>query len=290
MAANVRIEDDAFNDPRIGLLGDLAGYNRFEALGRLAHLWRICTQREAYVLEESWIVATLGEKGPEAMLKAGLGEKAEGGIRVKGTKGRIEWIQKLRANAGAGGRAAKVRRLALLESSKGAAEGVPSGTPGDGEKCQKEPQKETQTPSKAVPEVFPSTSSLLPSEEEEASPRLSLGEPKLKKPAKKKTGPESVPIPANLDTPAFRVAWADWIAYRAEKNKELTAKAAELNFESLATLNPEQAIACIHASIAGAWTGLFPEKITARPASGRTAPLLNPSTAKPMFQRNGVKP
>ena len=63
------------------------------------------------------------------------------------------------------------------------------------------------------------TSLPVPSPEEEgAAPPDSLE--KKKTPKKNgKPGPESVPVPAHLDTPDFRVAWADWIADRAAKQE-----------------------------------------------------------------------
>lgn len=111
MAASVRIEDEAFDDPRIEVLGMVAGYNRFEALGRLAHLWRICTQRAAYVVSEAFIIGSLGSKGVEAILQADLGERTSAGIRVKGTAGRIEWMTKRREAGRAGGEANRKRTV-----------------------------------------------------------------------------------------------------------------------------------------------------------------------------------
>lgn len=92
-ASPVRIEDEAFSDPRIELLGSLCGYNRFEALGRLAHLWRMCTRRGEYCVSPAIIAACLGDAGPAAIVTAELGEETPDGIRVKGTEGRIEWRQ-----------------------------------------------------------------------------------------------------------------------------------------------------------------------------------------------------
>lgn len=89
----VNLEDEAFSDQRIELLGQLCGYNRFEALGRMAHLWRICTQRSQYVVSPAIVAACLGAAGPEAIVTAELGEPVDDGIRVKGTDGRIEWVQ-----------------------------------------------------------------------------------------------------------------------------------------------------------------------------------------------------
>jgi hypothetical protein len=105
MSAAVRIESDAFGDARFDVLGNAAGYNRFEALGRMAHLYRYCTDRCLYIVSEAAIVACLGPKGVEAIIAADLGERQAGGIRVKGTQGRIEWLTDLRKSASEGGKA-----------------------------------------------------------------------------------------------------------------------------------------------------------------------------------------
>lgn len=113
MAASVRIEDCAFGDSRYARLAEAAGYRggHYEALGRMAHLWRDCTERQMQVVSEGTIRAHLGKHGPRAILEAELGEPAEGGIRVKGTE-RISWLGHLRSSAKGGGqaRAASARR------------------------------------------------------------------------------------------------------------------------------------------------------------------------------------
>jgi hypothetical protein len=112
VAVSVRIEDEAFADARIVVLGELAGYNAYEALGRMSHLWRYCTQRRAYVAPRAVVSALLGPKGVEAIVGAELGELVDGGVRVRGTTGRIEWLDEVRAGASVGGaiRAATAER------------------------------------------------------------------------------------------------------------------------------------------------------------------------------------
>jgi hypothetical protein len=109
MAASVRIESEAFSDPRVELLGTLAGYNRYEALGRLAHLWMVCTHRESYELPEVNVLACMGERGVDALIGSGLGERTTAGVRVKGTHGRIEWLKKRREASRAGGEAKRTQ-------------------------------------------------------------------------------------------------------------------------------------------------------------------------------------
>lgn len=108
--AAVRIEEDAFTDSRIELLGEIAGYNRYEALGRIAHLWRVCTARNTYVLAEHFILGALGRNGVEALIGSGLGERTSDGIRVCGTEGRIEWLAQKRRAGSAGGSATAQRK------------------------------------------------------------------------------------------------------------------------------------------------------------------------------------
>lgn len=105
MAASVRIEDEAFADARVELLGTLAGYSRYEALGRLAHLWRICTQRQMHVVSEAIVNACIGPAGVQHMLDAELADRGAGGIRIRGTSGRIEWLGDLKAKRQQAGKA-----------------------------------------------------------------------------------------------------------------------------------------------------------------------------------------
>lgn len=101
----IRIEDIAFEDARYELLGHLAGYNHHEALGRMARLWQHCTKKFTDVVSEAVIKAHLGPSGVEAILESELGERADGGIRVAGCKGRIEWYESKVRAAKAGGKA-----------------------------------------------------------------------------------------------------------------------------------------------------------------------------------------
>jgi hypothetical protein len=90
VAASVRIEDEAFTDMRVDALGVLLGTSKFDALGRLAHLWRQATQMGQDVLP-SVLVAQVVD--PDKLVESGLGEKKKTGVRLKGAKGRIEWLE-----------------------------------------------------------------------------------------------------------------------------------------------------------------------------------------------------
>ena len=112
MAAAVRIEAMAFADERIELLGDLAGYNRHEALGRLARLWSYCTDKETDVATEAIVRAHLGPHGVEAIVGAGLGETTPDGIRLRGGH-RLFWLREKRKNGSKGGKARAAKAAAV---------------------------------------------------------------------------------------------------------------------------------------------------------------------------------
>lgn len=90
-------------------------------------------------------------------------------------------------------------------------------------------------------------------------------------PKQKSQGADDVPIPEPLaGIPAFVEVWAEWKAARSTAGKPLTALAAKKQLAQLEKLTPENAVACVNASIANQWQGIFPEKFTARrPAGGQ---------------------
>src|SRR5262249_31347139 len=80
------------------------------ARGKMAVLWRQCTIEQRYVLEETDVTDVLGSRGVDALITARLGERVDGGVRISGSKGRIEWLAKLRKNGRKGGRPKKTKR------------------------------------------------------------------------------------------------------------------------------------------------------------------------------------
>ena len=74
----------------------------------------------------------------------------------------------------------------------------------------------------------------------------------------------SVQVPQSIDTPNFRAAWQDWMAYR--KERRFTAykpKSLEGQYKALAEWGEHAAIASIRDSIRNQWQGLFAPKQTA---------------------------
>lgn len=105
MAASVRIEDEAFSDRRFDVLARLLKLPNGDcARGMMASVWRQCTAQGKHVLSVDIVEAILGDGGSTAIVRADLGERVDGGVRIKGTAGRTEWLEKLRANGRKGGR------------------------------------------------------------------------------------------------------------------------------------------------------------------------------------------
>jgi hypothetical protein len=70
--------------------------------------------------------------------------------------------------------------------------------------------------------------------------------------------PQALPsIPPELDTPSFRVAWAEWIQHRKEKGKPLTPSTASKQLKEVSAWGKERAIAAIDYSILKGWQGIF---------------------------------
>lgn len=105
---SVRIEDDAFGDLRYDELAAACGLaDADHARGKMARLWRQCTAEKRYVLSRSVVESVLGPRGVDALVLSRLGELRSEGVRIKGTRGRIEWLEKLRNNGKKGGRPRK---------------------------------------------------------------------------------------------------------------------------------------------------------------------------------------
>ena len=128
MAASVRIEDEAFSDVRYDVLATLCQLaDADHARGKMALLWRQCTAQQRHVLPVSIVCAVLGARGADSLVESGLGEAHQDGIRIRGTRGRIEWLKKLKQNAKKGGfaRAAKRQPVGKQEAAKS----LPSSSP-----------------------------------------------------------------------------------------------------------------------------------------------------------------
>lgn len=116
MAASVRLEAKAFVDPRFDVLGRLLGTSRFDALGRMASVWAWCTERSRHDIPAFFLAAFFPDGAANSVVTAELAAWCECGepeshppgckhLRVRGTEGRVEWLEERRSAAKAGGRA-----------------------------------------------------------------------------------------------------------------------------------------------------------------------------------------
>lgn len=107
--AAVRIDDKAFADARFALLAKLMRLAEPDfAIIKVARIWQIQTegytpQRPTYVVKPEVVEAMLGAGAIGHLVMADLAEVTDEGVYMRGTKGRIEWMYKMRADASAGG-------------------------------------------------------------------------------------------------------------------------------------------------------------------------------------------
>ncbi len=110
--SSVRIESAAFGDDRFEMLARKAGLaDADHARGKMARLWRQCTIEQRHILTVEEIALVLGDSGADALIVARLGVRVDDGIRICGTRGRIEWLEKLKENGKKGGRPKKTKRF-----------------------------------------------------------------------------------------------------------------------------------------------------------------------------------
>jgi uncharacterized protein YdaU (DUF1376 family) len=80
--------------------------------------------------------------------------------------------------------------------------------------------------------------------------------------SKKKKKAAMPPLPASLNTQAFKGKWQEWLDYRrTTRRNPVSPEAAKRQFNALGKVGADLAIATIEQSIANDWTGLFPEKL-----------------------------
>lgn len=89
---------------------------------------------------------------------------------------------------------------------------------------------------------------------------------------KPKPDPE---FPAGLDTPDFRAAWAEWLAYRRERRlAKLVPRTVSGTFRRLSAIGPERAARAIRHSMDNGWQSINEERITQN-GINRNAPTMS---------------
>lgn len=138
MSAPVRIEAEAWTDLRFATLARLLGLaDADHALIRTARLWswqaeHFTPEAPTYVVDLDTIESALGAGGAAAALvRSRLAEEVPDGFRIRGARGRIEWLHQRREAARAGGEATR-RKHGYTEEPLGPPVARPSGEPNRG--------------------------------------------------------------------------------------------------------------------------------------------------------------
>lgn len=103
--ASINVEQKALIDPRFARLGKEMGvpaeWAHDVGMGRSIRAWNECIERGTRVLEEWILREVLGTNcAPILLVTCDLAEQlSDGKFRIKGTKGRVEYLKKLRKNA-----------------------------------------------------------------------------------------------------------------------------------------------------------------------------------------------
>lgn len=175
-APYLAIKTDVRKDDRFEVLGDIAGYNKYEAFGRMCHLWAWCRDRkladapegaDSYVVPEDVVIRFLGERGVKAILAAdvdtfALGQRHPMGILLRGTS---ETVAALRQRIGAASAGGMARAGTVSAGSR-----VSGRYPNASRDCAENQPTAPEKPAEAVPNTsLPPSSLLLPPEEERVS-------------------------------------------------------------------------------------------------------------------------
>lgn len=83
-----------------------------------------------------------------------------------------------------------------------------------------------------------------------------------------------VELPEQLDNDKFKLSWIDWLAYRKQIKKALSASTQVRQLAHLASFGTEAATWAIDQSIRNGWQGLFPDKFTPGVATSTNGPPL----------------
>lgn len=142
MTAPVRIDASAWGDLRFATLARLCGFaDADHALIKCSKIWSWQTEhytdaQPTYVVEVELVESALGPGGAGHLVRARLAEEGPDGLRIRGSRGRIEWLFKARRASKQGGDATKRKH-----ENKTWPDGLPSGvssagpetglTPGD---------------------------------------------------------------------------------------------------------------------------------------------------------------
>jgi hypothetical protein len=162
LTAPVRIEAHAWGDLRFATLARLIGAAEADhALIKVAKIWSWQTEHytpeaPTYWVEPDLVESALGPGGADALVRSRLAEEGPGGLRPRGTRGRIEWLHQKRIASAKGGEATR-RKHAHKEWPSGLAGSGPEPGPKPGPlTLALTPEDQSLSPARAIP---PSTGS-----------------------------------------------------------------------------------------------------------------------------------
>lgn len=114
--ARINVDECALNDPRFEVLATLMGVGEGDyARGRMLRIWAQCANRETYVLPAEVISAIFKTNdAPDWLVRAQLAQKVQNGFRIRGTKGRTDYLKKKRATARQNGKLGGRKRKPTL--------------------------------------------------------------------------------------------------------------------------------------------------------------------------------
>jgi hypothetical protein len=130
--ARVNLDSQVFTDIRFKIAAKKLGIDHFSLIGRMAYLWSYCTENSQYELSEEYIDTVLELSNcVEILAEQNLikrGKKKN--FYINGTKGRIEWLNKLKSNSKQGGKATS-EKYKEIRRAKRLAKQQPKGQPDD---------------------------------------------------------------------------------------------------------------------------------------------------------------
>lgn len=278
---------DLYGHISVAVIADTLGMDQFAVIGRLHYVWvwakKNLDNGIAKNLTPEWIDRYLATPGfAAAMLKAGWLRVRSGGVEFPHFDRWISEAAQCRVAKSGRKRAERSRscRDPVAEMShklcdKLATPGIQGETTETAETLEIPASKEGGVGGGvSFPETSPKREEEKPREEPPKPPAAVAvipPPPVDDKPARRnrpKQLADDLPIPPALDTPEFRDAWAEWLAYRREDKREpVTARAAAKQFSAMIPIGPARAVECIQKSIANDWKGIFPDQAGGRAAT-----------------------
>lgn len=130
--ARINVELEALTDPRFAILGSFVGApeGAAQAVGLYyaMRVWAYCTLQSIYHVPKAVLDAIHPRVG-DGLIAAKLGKPSRTSIRIAGTKGRIEWLSKLRESNRIRQKSLRQRNALVTRDNPGALTPAPAPAP-----------------------------------------------------------------------------------------------------------------------------------------------------------------